>query len=85
MTDNEYDVIDELYFVQPYQYLKDNLSMTDEVLIATLQGLIDKGWVKCFEGIDSEEVVDNPSLTSHYKKYRYLATKAGLLRHTSGE
>lgn len=84
MTDNEFDILDELYFVQSYNDLKKALGWDDKQLVDTLEGLVKKGWVKCFDGTDSEEVVEQPQLADHYSNYRYLATKAGLLKHTGG-
>jgi hypothetical protein len=57
----------------------------DQQLIDTLKELVKKGWVKCFDSAGSEEVVEQPKLADNYSNYRYLATKAGLLKHTGGE
>ena len=82
MSEEEFDLMDELYFVQPYHYLKEELGWEDEKLLATLQLLIDKEWVKCFFNVD-EEVKDNFNLEKEGKEYYYLATKAGLMEHNS--
>jgi hypothetical protein len=82
MSEEEFDLLDELYFVQPYQYLKEELGWEDEKLLATLQLLIDKEWIKCFYNVD-EEVKDNFNIEKEGKKYYYLATKVGLMEHNS--
>ena len=82
MSEEEFDLMDELYFVQPYPYLKKELGWEDEKLLATLQLLIDKEWIKCFFNVD-EEVNDNFNIEKEGKEYYYLATKVGLMEHNS--
>lgn len=83
MSDLEYDVLDELYFVQSYNYLKNTLSWEDDMLRDTLKRLLEKGWIKCF--VDpKEEIFDNEiDIDTQYRKYFYLASKAGLFAHNS--
>ncbi len=82
MNEEEFDLIDELYFVQPYSYLKETLHWEDEKLLAILQGVVEKEWVKCFYSPD-EEVFEKPDLLREGKNLFYLATKKGLLRHNT--
>lgn len=81
MTDIEFDVLDELYFVQPFDYLVDELDVDEPELKETLSVLIDKGWVKCFISMQEEELPHQVKLEEKYKEYFYLATKAGLMAH----
>ncbi len=81
MTDIEFDVLDELYFVQPFAYLVDELDMDELELKNTLAALIAKGWVKCFINMQEEELPHQVKLEEKYKEYFYLATKAGLMAH----
>jgi hypothetical protein len=84
LTDLEFDLLDELYFVQPYQVIKEHLGWSDPVIQQTLKSLLDKNWIKCFlsnsDEILSKELID---LENKFKNYYYLATKAGLLAHNS--
>jgi len=82
MTDEEYDLLDELYFVQSYDYLKKELDWDDEKLLIILQRLVDKEWINCFSNPD-EEVFDNPDIPNKGKTYFYLASKKGLLEHNA--
>ncbi len=66
MSDLEFDLLDELYFVQSYQYLQETLNWDDQTLKSTLQHLYDKAWINLLE---------------QGQLYHYLATKAGLLAH----
>jgi len=82
MTEEEFDLIDELYFVQSYDYLKQELDWEDEKLLVILQKLIDKEWINCYSSPD-EEIFDDPDIPNKGKTYFYLASKKGLLEHNA--
>ena len=82
MTEEEYDLLDELYFVYSYDHLKKVLNWEDEKLLATLQLLYEKEWIKCFSAPD-EEVLRGGDIKNRGKSYFYLATKKGLMEHNS--
>jgi len=81
MTDIEFDLLDELYFVTPFSELQEALDLSTPKLGELLKQMIEKGWVKCFKSISEEQVFDATDFASHYSDYYYLATKAGLLAH----
>ena len=81
MTDVEFDVLDELYFVQPYDYLASELELEDSELKEVLISLIEKGWVKCFLNMQEEALSHELQLDEKYREYFYLATKPGLMAH----
>ncbi len=81
MTDQEYDVLDELYFVVPFSHLRQELKMEEEALKDILQSLFRKGWIKCFLNASEEAVSSEVDLERQYHQYFYLASKAGLLAH----
>lgn len=81
MSDEEFDVLDELYFVQPFDYLIEELEMTALDLKEVLQGLLKRGWVKCFYNMNEEVFEDQLDFENSYEQYYYLATKTGLLAH----
>ena len=83
MTDTEYDVLDELYFIQSFQNLLEVLKIGDTELLETLDQLIKKGWVKCFKEAQFEVMDDEIDLMANYNVYSYLATKQGLFAHNS--
>ena len=82
MSDEEFDLMDELYFVQNYDYIKETLGWEDEQLLATLNSLYQYGMIKCLAAPDNErfDVVD---IFSEGKNLFYLATKKGLMAHNS--
>jgi hypothetical protein len=83
MTDLEFDMMDELYFISSFQELKDKLSLEETELVNVLHKLIQKGWVKCLEKETDDEPEVLPNFKAEYQNYNYLATKAGLLAHNS--
>ena len=82
MSDEEFDVLDELYFVQTYAFLRETLAWEDERLLDTLTLLVEKGWVKCFSEPD-QECFETINLQEVGKELLYLATKKGLMAHTT--
>lgn len=83
MTNAEFDVLDELYFIRSYKELGKSLDIRDAILISTLQKLLDRGWVSCYISPSEEIEMDIRKLETEYWKYHYLATKAGLRAHNS--
>jgi len=81
MTNLEYDVLDELYFVQDYEYLINELDIEEPVLIEVLEKLYQKDWIKCFIKHDEEIERGLADIKNNYKSYLYLATKKGLFAH----
>ena len=81
MTDLEYDVLNELYFVVPFSQLQGTLELEEGELKVVLQALLRKGWVKCFSDQHHELDTGETNFPRQFKNYFYLATKAGLLAH----
>lgn len=81
MTDNEFDVLDELYFVQPFNALLEETQLAESELKEVLSGLLSKGWVKCFGDRQAEMPIAPSDLENDLTSYFYLATKEGLLVH----
>lgn len=83
MTTLEFDVLDELYFLQSYKYLIETLKLSDDKLKHTLRTLLVNGWVKCYRTPMEELAFESSEFEKDYWNYHYLATKAGLLAHNS--
>jgi hypothetical protein len=82
MTDTEYEILDELYFVISFQDLKARLEMQEEALITQLKRLNEKGWIRVFTEPDG--VADVVDVTSEHLLSGYLlASKSGLKSHNS--
>ncbi len=84
MTDLEFDILDELYFVTDYRLLKETLDLEDDALREGLRGLISMNYVKClFPNQDTEVPFDPAHFEAEGHNYYFLASKAGLLTHNS--
>lgn len=82
MSDQEFDLLDELYFVQSYSTLQEALGWEDSQLLDTLTLLVGKGWIKCFSAPD-QECFEDIDLHEVGKELLYLATKKGLMAHNT--
>lgn len=82
MTDQEFDILDELYFVTPFLVLQEKTGLPEAELRGALCGLIGMSYIKCLYPDQDTEVPFDPM---HFKaagqEYFFLATKAGLLAH----
>ncbi|MEL6538438.1 MAG: hypothetical protein AAFQ98_23655 [Bacteroidota bacterium] len=81
MTDAEFDVLNVLYFVTPFQEVVAESGLSIESVRDTLGGLLNRGWVRCYEGPGKELMPDEVDFPEDFGRYHYLATKAGLLAH----
>lgn len=82
MTDSEFEVLDELYFVQSYAELQESTGYEDGRLAEVLDELLRKGWIRCLGSRAGEEMTVQ-KLPANYREYFYLASKAGLFAHNS--
>lgn len=80
MTDLEFDLLDELYFVISFQEILVELNWTSDVLSQELEKLLQKEWIKTIERETMLELTLVPP-SADYHKYLFLATKKGLLAH----
>jgi hypothetical protein len=84
MTENEFDILDELYFVASYPDLRSTLSLSDDELCEGLQSLLSKGYIRImYPDQDTEHAYDPDTFGKLCQDYFFLATKAGLVVHNS--
>jgi len=81
MSDLEFDVLDELYFVTHYKELLVSTELDDSDLKPILKKIYSKGWLKCFSEPDSELDASSVDLEINFRNYYYLASKEGLKAH----
>ena len=81
MTDEQFDLLDELYFIQPFDYLQQTLGWPEERLKKILLELAEEGWIRCYVSMEEEAVPEQVQLAKNYNRYFYLASKAGLFAH----
>lgn len=82
MNDAEFDLMDELYFVQPFTYLLETMAWDEELLLSTLQALFSKGYIKCLDDPDRERFGEVDIMKEGTGLY-FLATKKGLMAHNT--
>ena len=82
MSDAEFDLLDELYFVQSYQYLREILQWEDQLLLETLDSLYRGGMIKCLLTPDNERF-DQVNVIEEGRNLYFLATKKGLMAHNA--
>ncbi len=83
MTNEEFDLLDELYFVKSFAELQDALDIRTGVLKEVLSLLIDKEWVGCYATPMVGLTVEKVDFEENYIEYFYLATKKGMFEHNS--
>ena len=83
LTDLEYRILDELYFVSSFQTLLDNLNEEKSSVFDSLHNLLENGLViqmKYREGTEQKlEIIDLTALEESH----FVASKKGLLIHNS--
>ena len=85
MTDLEFDLLDELYFVKPFGEIRNALGWEDEIILKTLGSLLEKGWIRCYFTPTDEILDEEIDLAGNFRNYFYLASKDGLSAHNSTE
>ena len=83
MSDLEFDVMDELYFIQSFEGLMEATGLEDKELRPVLEKLLSKGWIRCFRSAADEVPGEDIDLQTEYMQYLYLASKSGLMAHNS--
>lgn len=83
MSDLEFDILDELYFLIHYDELKSALGLSDEDLKPMLAKMVRKNWLRCYEEPDVELDPTSIDIEIKFRNYYYLASKEGLKAHTS--
>ena len=82
MTNTQYEIIDALYFVIPFDELLAQLDLDEGSLVVELHKLHQKGWIRVYDAID-QELENHALLDDRFTKYQFLASKQGLIAHNS--
>ena len=83
MTDIQFDILDELYFVISFDDLEKELELSRSQILNNLGEMIQMNWVKCFKDEMELELNEIKFIESEMIKYQFLATKKGLFAHNS--
>lgn len=83
MTDREFNVLDELYFLQSFDELLASTGLSEPDLRDTLQLLVTRKWVNCLASASRSLACEEVEFEKNYRIYYYLASKEGLHAHNS--
>ena len=84
MTNAEFDLLDELYFVTPFRVLVEKTGLPAAELQAQLGRLLEQGLVRYYwPDPDTELAYEPTSFGSLGQDASYLASKEGLLQHNT--
>lgn len=84
MTDSEFDVLDELYFVTSFRDLRLKTGLSAADLTQALRSLLEQGLVRSFwPDPDTELAYEESSFGALSQDCFYLASKEGLLQHNT--
>ncbi|RSK45341.1 ArsR family transcriptional regulator [Hymenobacter rigui] len=84
MTDAEFDILDELYFVTSFTDLSQKTGFAPALLERHLRPLLEQGLVRSFwPDPDTELAYEESSFGAIVRDSYFLASKEGLLQHNS--
>ncbi|MEQ9424011.1 MAG: transporter [Cyclobacteriaceae bacterium] len=83
MSDLEFDVLDELYFIKSMDELVETTQLEPKELRPVLTKMFEKGWLRCYLEPSEEVPQEEVDLELNYLKYFYLASKAALQAHNT--
>ncbi len=83
MSELEYDILDELYFLIHFKELISQFGLSDDEMKPILIKLFRKGWIRCYSDPDNELDPKEVDMEVKFRDYYYLASKEGLKAHTS--
>ena len=83
MTDLEFDILDELYFVTSFAELLPKFDISQENLKLNLLQMIEKGWVNYYVELDGAANQMLPSIDQQICMLFFLASKQGLFAHNT--
>ena len=84
MTDPEYDLLDELYFVTPFRTLLQKTGLPAQDLEDQLRSLLEQGLIRSYWPDPDTELAYEPTLFGALgRNASYLASKEGLLQHNT--
>lgn len=84
MTNAEFDILDELYFVTSFRDLAQKTGLPTTELENGLRSLLEQGLVRSYwPDPDTELAYETSSFGAISRDAYYLASKEGLLQHNS--
>ena len=83
MSENEFEILDELYFIITYDTLKERVTIDEKSLVAGLKNLVNRNFVRCYHDANTLVEPEELDFDHHFSEYYYLASKQGLIAHNT--
>ncbi|WP_345223556.1 helix-turn-helix domain-containing protein [Hymenobacter koreensis] len=84
MTDHEFDILDELYFVTSFSDLQQRTNLSPAKLEQNLRTMLEQGLIRCYwPDPDTELAYEPTSFGAIGCDSFFLASKEGLLQHNT--
>jgi len=83
LTDLQFEILDAIYFVEPYQNIIDEVEQTEPIIRDELRTMIDKGWINVLRFDEEKGDYEKTRIydTDNMQNSAYLASKDGLLKN----
>ncbi|MEZ4684599.1 MAG: hypothetical protein R3B47_00575 [Bacteroidia bacterium] len=83
LNELQFDIIDCLYFVEPYENIIEDVGRPEPIVRDELRTLIDRGYVNVLIFDEANGDYHKTAIydVDNMRDYFYLASKDGLLRH----
>ncbi len=81
MNEEEFELIDELYFIKNFNQLRKDTLINEQNLIDLIFSLVQKKWVKCLENENEIEIPNMDFFIQHLKSLSFNVSKEGLKAH----
>jgi predicted methyltransferase len=85
LTDIEYDILNAIYFVEPFQNILDECKAPEKIVADVLKQLIARKYVTPMQFDEQKKEFIRTYFydSDNMRAYHYLATKDGLMIHNS--
>ena len=85
LSDIEYDILNAIYFVEPFQNILDECKAPEKIVADVLKQLIAKKFVSPMQFNEEKQEYTRTYFydSDDMRAYHYLATKEGLMIHNS--
>jgi hypothetical protein len=85
LTDVEYDILNALYFVEPFEKILEEVDAPENIVADGLKILIDQKMVAPMKWDEKTKEFIRSFIydSDNMRAYHYLATKEGLIAHNS--
>ncbi|MCS7005290.1 MAG: hypothetical protein NZM38_08190 [Cytophagales bacterium] len=83
MNEQEYQILDELYFIISFDELSERTEIPEKQLLESLWNLWQKKWIRILIDYQTETFPTQEDFFKNYQQYYYFASKDGLLAHNS--